>query len=263
MGIIHKTAIISNNAKLGKNVKVGPYSIVGDNVELGDGVELKSHVVIDGHTKIGAGTVIFPFASIGSPPQDLKYAGEASEVIIGENNVLREYVTVQPGTADDKMKTIIGNNNLFMLGVHIAHDCIVGNNTIFANYASLGGHVEVGDYAIIGGLSAVLQKTRVGKHSITGGVSAVVQDLIPYGVASAERANLDGINIVGLKRRGFDKKESLEAGKAIKEIFASEEGVLKERVEKAKQENSNNQILADIIDFLQKENRNFCAYKNK
>ena len=261
--MIHKTAIISEKAKIGKNVKIGPYSIVGDEVELSDGVELKSHVVVEGRTKIGSGTIVFPFASIGHPPQDLKYEGENSEVIIGSNNVIREYVTIQPGTAGDKMKTIVGDNNLFMVGVHIAHDCVVGNNTIFANYVSLGGHVEVGDYAIIGGLSAVLQKTRVGKHSMTGGLSAVVQDLIPYGVANADRANLYGINLVGLNRRGFDKKQSLEASKVIKDIFTSNEGVFSDRVEQAKNDYAENKILLDMIEFLQEKNRSFCAYADK
>lgn len=260
---IHQTAIISAKTKIGKDVEIGPFCVVGDNVQLGDNVILKSHVVVEGITKIGSGTTIYPFASIGNPPQDLKYQGEDSEVIIGKNNTIREYVTIQPGTKDGVMKTIVGDNNLFMVGVHIAHDCIVGSNVIFANYVSLAGHVEVGDYAIIGGLSAVQQWTKVGEHSITGGVSALVKDLIPYGLANAERANLEGINLVGLNRRGFDKKDSLEASRVVKEIFTCENGVFTERLSEAREKYPENKILQDIISFLLTENRKFCSYKGK
>lgn len=261
METIHQTAIISPKAKIGNNVRIGPYSIIGDYVELGDDVEIKSHVVIEGITKIGDGTIIYPFASIGNTPQDLKYQGESSEVIIGKNNIIREYVTIQPGTSDDKMKTIVGDNGLFMVGVHIAHDCVVGNNVIFANYVSLAGHVEVGDYVIIGGLSAVLQFTKIGSHAIVGGVSALVQDLIPYGLANAERAQLEGINLIGLNRRGFDKSKSLEASKMVKEIFTGAEGVFSERLDNAQKNYPNNEILQDIIKFLLEENRKFCSFK--
>lgn len=259
--MIHQTAIISEKAQLGENVRIGPFCIVGDNVKLGDNVELKSHVVIEGNTIIGEDTEIYPFASIGQIPQIRKFGGENSQVIIGKNNRIREYVTIQSGTAEDKMKTVIGDNNLFMVGVHVAHDCTVGNNVIFANYVSLAGHVEVGDHAIIGGLSAVQQFTKVGAYSITGGVSALVKDLIPYGLANADRANLEGLNLVGLNRRGIDKKESLQASKAVKEIFTSSESVFNERIKQAKEKYKDNQILQDIIDFLSAENRKFCGYK--
>ena len=261
MEMIHQSAIVSPKAKIGKNVRIGPFSIIGDNVELADNVEVKSHVVIEGITRIGEATVIYPFASIGNAPQDLKYKGEASEVIIGKNNTIREYVTIQPGTREDKMKTIVGDNGLFMVGVHIAHDCVIGNNVIFANYVSLAGHVEVGDYVIIGGLSAILQFTKIGSHAIIGGVSAVVQDLIPYGLATAERANLEGINLIGLNRRGFDKSKSLEASKAVKEIFKGKDGVFASRIDAAKNHYPDNEILQDIIKFLLEENRNFCNFK--
>jgi UDP-N-acetylglucosamine acyltransferase len=263
--MIHPTAIISPGAVLGNNVKIGPYSIVGEKVILGDNVELKSHVVIDGKTTIGANTIIFPFASIGQAPQDLKYQGEDSEVIIGSDNIIREYVTIQRGTKGDKMRTIIGNNCLLMVGVHIAHDSVVGNNAIFANYASLGGHVEVGDYAIVGGLSAVQQWTKVGSHAIIGGVSALVKDLIPYGLANAERAYLEGLNLVGLNRRGFDKKQSLEASKVVKEIFLGdgENGTIIERLNQAKTKYSENAIIQEIIAFLLTENRKFCGFKQE
>ncbi len=259
--MIHKTAIVSPKAKIGKNVIIGPYSIIGEDVELADNVEIKSHVVVEGITKIGEGTIIYPFASIGNAPQDLKYEGESSEAIIGKNNIIREYVTIQPGTSKGNMKTIVGDNGLFMVGVHIAHDCVVGNNVIFANYVSLAGHVEVGDYVIIGGLSAVLQFTKIGSHAIIGGVSALVQDLIPYGLANAERASLEGINLIGLNRRGFDKSKSLEASKAVKEIFKGEDGVFTSRIDNAKTNHPDNEILQDIIKFLLEENRNFCSFK--
>lgn len=257
----HQTAIISKKAKIGKNVQIGPYCIIGDNVELGDNVIIKSHVVIDGRTKIGEGTIIYPFASIGQPPQVIKYKGEDSESIIGKNNIIREYVTIQAGTEDGGMKTIVGDGGLFMVGAHIAHDCRIGNNVIFANYASIGGHAEIGDYVIIGGLSAVQQWIKVGAHAILGGGSALVKDLIPYGLAAAERAKLEGINLVGLKRRGFDKNESLEASKAVKEIFTAKKGVFNDRLHEARKKYPNNQIVQDIIVFLLAENRNFCSYK--
>lgn len=259
--MIHNTAIIAVGAKIGKDVKIGPYSIIGEKVELGDGVEIKSHVIIEGKTKIGNGTIIYPFASIGQAPQDLKYKGEDSEVIIGQNNTIREYVTIQPGTIGDKMKTVIGDNCLFMVGSHIAHDCVVGNNVILANYVSLAGHVKVGDYVIIGGLSAVQQWVTVGSHAIIGGVSALVKDLIPYGLASADRANLEGLNLVGLNRRGFDKKESLEASKAIKDLFTNASENFSDKIEKLKKEHKDNVIVRDILEFLQEKDRKFCGFK--
>jgi UDP-N-acetylglucosamine acyltransferase len=261
--MIHESAIVSKKAKLGKNVKIGPFCLVGDKVTLEDDVELKSHVVIEGKTLVGKGTVIYPFASIGHAPQDLKYAGEESEVIIGENNMIREYVTIQPGTEGDKMKTIVGNNCLFMLGVHIAHDCVVGNNVIFANYVSLAGHVEVGDFAIIGGLSAVQQHVKVGAHSMTGGVSALVKDLIPFGLATSDRAHLEGLNLVGMRRRGFENNHSIEATKVIAEIFDKNSGaVFNEKIRDAGEKYKDNPVVQTIIQFLQaNESRGFCGYK--
>jgi UDP-N-acetylglucosamine acyltransferase len=261
--MIHESAIVSKKAKLGKNVKIGPFCLVGDKVTLEDDVELKSHVVIEGKTFIGKGTVIYPFASIGHPPQDLKYMGEESEVIIGENNMIREYVTIQPGTEGDKMKTTVGNNCLFMLGVHIAHDCVVGNNVIFANYVSLAGHVEVGDFAIIGGLSAVQQRVKVGEHSMTGGVSALVKDLIPFGLATSDRAHLEGLNLVGMRRRGFENSHSIEASKVISEIFDKDTGtVFNEKIREAAEKYKDNPVIQTIIQFLQQyESRGFCGYK--
>lgn len=264
--MIHQSAIVSKKAQIGNNVKIDPYCIIGDDVTLNDNIELKSHVVIEGKTTIGENTVIYPFVSIGHPPQDLKYKGEKSEVIIGKNNKIREYVTIQPGTLEGGMVTSIGNNCLLMLGVHIAHDCQVGNNVIFANYVSLAGHVIVDDFAIIGGLSAVQQFCRIGKHTMIGGVSAVVKDLIPFGLAMSDRAHLEGLNLVGMNRRGFDKTQSLEASRVIKEIFKITSGtnVFNNKIEQAKQKYTNNPIIQEIIKFLQIDNtRTFCGLKKE
>ena len=260
--MIHKTAIIGDKVKLGKNVIIGPYCVIGDGAIIGDNVELKSHVVMEGKVTIGEGTKIYPFASL-SYPQTLKYNGEDSEIKIGKNNIIREYVTIQHGTSSDKMVTTIGNNCLFMVGVHIAHNCTVGNNVIFANYASLGGHVQVDDFAILGGLSAVQQFCRVGKHTMVGGVSAVVRDLIPYGLATSDRAHLEGLNLVGMNRRGFDKKQSIEATKVIKEIFnENSDTVFNKRIDNAKTKYPNNEIVQDIVEFLQIDSsRTYCRYK--
>lgn len=255
---IHPTAIIDPRTQLGQNVKIGPFCIVGPEVILGDNIELKSHVVIEGKTTIGSGTIIYPFASLGQSPQILKYEGEKSETIIGNNNIIREYVTIQAGSKGGNMVTIVGSNCLFMVGVHIGHDCVIGNNVVFANYVSLGGHVQVGDYAVIGGLSAVLQFVRIGEHSMTGGLSGVARDLIPFGLASNERAALEGINLVGMKRRGFDSAQTLEAVKAVDEIFMGE-GIFVDRIELVSKKYKGNMIVEQIITFLKHDtSKAFC-----
>ena len=205
MTAIHPTAVIEDGAELGANVEVGPYSIVGAEVSLGDGVRLHSHVVVGGQTTIGPGTEIFPFASIGLAPQDLKYAGEKSTLTIGARVRIREHVTMNPGTEGGGLITSVGDDCLFMVGSHVAHDCIVGNNVILANNATIAGHVQVGDFAILGGLSAVHQFVRIGAHSMIGGMSGIEQDLIPYGSAMGERARLRGLNLVGIKRRDYSR----------------------------------------------------------
>ncbi len=259
--MIHESSIVSNKAVIGKNVKIGPFCVIGDKVTLGDNVEIKSHVVIEGRVSIGYGTIIYPFASL-CYPQTLKYEGEDSEIIIGKNNKIREYVTIQHGTKGDKMVTTIGDNCLFMVGVHIAHNCIVGNNVIFANYVSLAGHVEVGDFAIIGGLSAVKQFVKIGSHAMIGGVSAIVNDVIPYGLASSDRGHLEGLNLIGMNRFGLDKKQSLEASKVVKEIFKDNAiTVFNDRIENAKKKYPNNKIVQEIIDFiLDDSSRSFCNF---
>lgn len=238
---IHSTAIISDKAIIGDDVEIGPFCVIGEDVILSNGVKLKAHVCIDGNTSIGENTSIYPFATIGYQPQDLKYNNEKSSLIIGKNNVIREYCTIHPGTYGGGMKTIIGNNCLFMIGTHIAHDCIVGNNVIMANNTTLGGHVLVGDYAIFGGLSAVHQFVRIGAHSMIGGGGIIVEDLIPYGIAIGERSTLRGINIVGMKRRNFTRDEINAAQNVFEEIFG-----------KKNHENKNKNIDIDNDQFITK-----------
>ena len=203
MQTIHPTAIIDAAAQLGSGVTIGAYSVVGPHVTLGDGVKLHSHVVIDGYTTVGAGCEVWSFAVLGATPQHTRYDGEPSELHIGANCVIREHVTMHPGTAIGAMQTIVGNNGLFFAGAHVAHDCVVGDHVIFANNAALGGHVEIGDHVMLGGFAAVQQWCRVGAHAMVGAHSLVDADIIPYCIAAGNRARLSGINVIGLDRRGF------------------------------------------------------------
>ena len=263
MSEIHPTAIIADGAKIGENVSIGPYSMVGSDVELDDGVELISHVVVTGHTSIGANTRIFPFASIGHQPQDLKYQGEASSLTIGCNNVIREYVTMNPGTEGGGMATRIGNNCLFMVAAHVAHDCQIADNVILVNNAALAGHVSIEDWAIIGGLSAVHQFVRIGKHSMIGGKTGVAEDVIPYGSVIGNRARLSGLNIVGLKRRDFSREDIQNLRKAYRLIFA-EEGTFAERILDVAELFPDNEPVQDIINFINADSsRAICQPKMK
>ena len=258
---VHATAIVDTGARLGQGVVVGPYCTVGPDVILEDGVRLISHVVVSGRTTIGPRTTVYPFASIGMPPQDLKYKGEPSRLEIGANNIIREHVTMNPGTEGGGMLTRVGNNGLFMMGAHVAHDCKVGNHVIFANNATLGGHVVVDDYAIIGGLAAVHQFCRIGAHAIIGGVSAVVQDVIPYGSASGDRARLIGLNVVGLRRREFSRADIQALRTAYRLLFA-EEGTLSERLDDVAQMYSDNAAVMDIVAFMRADStRAICQPK--
>jgi UDP-N-acetylglucosamine acyltransferase len=259
--LIHPTAIIEKGASLGSDVKIGPYCVIGANVKLGNGVELKSHVAVDGHTTIGDETMVFPFASLGHAPQDLKFSGEKSELIIGKKNKIREHVTMNPGTKGDKMKTVVGDNCLFMMSSHVAHDCIVGNNVIMANNATLAGHVEVGDFAIIGGLSAIHQFVRIGPFAMIGGMSGVEYDVIPFGLVKGERAHLAGLNYVGLERRGFTKEQVQVLLKAFRQLFEGA-GTLAERTEKVANDYRSEQAVMRIIDFMRaKEGRSLLQPK--
>ncbi len=249
MTVIHPTAIVDPSAQIGENVVIGPFSCVGREVVIGDGVELKSHVVLDGRTTIGRDCAIFPFASIGHRPQDLKYSGEDSVLKIGERNIIREYVTINPGTKGGGMETRVGDDNLFMVGAHVAHDCIVGNHVIMANNATLAGHVIVGDFAIIGGLAAVHQFCRIGRHAMIGGMSGVENDIIPYASVMGGRASLSGLNLVGLKRRGFTKEEIGSLRVAYRQLFA-EEGLLSERIEDVAKQFPDLKAVMEIIEFM-------------
>lgn len=245
---IHQTAIVHQNAVIGKNVEIGPYCIIGEHVALGDNVKLHAHVNIDGHTDIGEGTEIFPFTSLGTAPQDLKYKGEKSRLVIGNHNVIREHVTMNPGTAGDAMVTRTGDHCLFMVATHVAHDCQIGNHVIMANNATLAGHVKVGDYALIGGLSAVHQFVRIGAYAVIGGMSGVESDIIPYGRVKGERAFLAGLNLTGLERGGFSKDEIKTLQRAFNRIFGRE-GTLSERLENVSTEYQDNELVMNIIDF--------------
>lgn len=250
MSQIHPTAIINDGAQIGANVNIGPYCIIGEKVKLGDGVKLHAHVVIDGNTHIGDGTEVYPFASLGKAPQDLKYKGEDSRLRIGKNNIIREHVTMNTGTADDRMETTIGDNCLFMVGSHVAHDCIIGNNVILANNATLAGHVKLGNRVIIGGLSAVRQFIRIGDYSMIGGMSGVEHDVVPYSLVMGERAKLAGLNLVGLERNGFDRAQIKDLMNAFKTIF-SDEGTISERLEQAANDYKDNDLVQSFIEFAQ------------
>ena len=255
----HHTSIISKKAEIGENVTIGPYCIINDNVKLGNNIELKAHVYLDGNTTVGDNCTFFPYASIGTPPQDLKYNGEKSDLIIGKNNIFREYVTVNPGTEGGGLITSIGENCLFMISSHIAHDCIIGNNVIMVNNASLAGHVIVEDFAIMGALSGAHQFCRIGKHSMIGGLSGVDSDVIPYGTVFGNRAYLSGLNIIGLKRRGFSKKTIQELRQAYSILFHKKDETLSIRIKLVAGEFSENEPVMEIVSFLTKEKtRSIC-----
>ncbi len=251
---IHPTAIIEKGAEISSSATIGPYCIIGPNVKIKDNVTLKSHVVVDGFTTIGEGTIVYPFASLGTAPQDLKYANEPSKLLIGQNNVIREYVTMNPGTKGGAMETIIGDNGLFMMSAHVAHDCVVGRNVIMANNATLGGHVKVGDFAVIGGLAAVHQFIRIGEHAVIGGMSGVESDVIPYGRVKGERAFLAGLNLIGLERRGFSREQVKSIQKAVNNLF-SEEGTLEERINEVEADFSGDDAVQNIIRFAREKTR--------
>jgi len=258
---IHPTAIVAPGAALADNVIVGPYCMIGENVVLAAGVSVRSHAVVDGRTTVGEDTRIFPFASIGLEPQDLKYRGEASELVIGRNNRIREYVTMNPGTIGGGMVTRVGDNCLFMVGAHVAHDCQIGNDVIMANNATLGGHVIVDDYAILGGLAAVHQYVRIGKHAMIGGMSGVERDVIPYGQVMGDRARLCGLNIIGMQRRGFSREDIQGLRNAYHFLFSSD-GTLSDRVNETAERFTGIGPVDDIIDFIRADSsRAICQPK--
>ena len=249
MSEIHPTAIIEDGASIGVDVKIGPYCYIGGNTILGDRIRLESHVVITGYTKVGEATHIFPFASIGHSPQDLKYDGEVSRLEIGNNNVIREHVTMNPGTKGGGLLTKVGNDCLFMVASHVAHDCLVGDNVVLVNNATLGGHVNIGDFAIIGGLAAVHQFVRIGRHSMIGGCSGVENDVIPYGSIVGNRAHLSGLNLVGLKRRGFSREVIHDLRRAYRLLF-SQEGTQAERMADVSELFIDIEPVMEILEFM-------------
>ena len=251
--MIHNSSVIDKKAKISKNVKIGPFCYVGPNVELSENVELISNVHIEGNTKVGKGTKIFPFASIGTEPQDLKYKGEKTKLIIGKNNKIREYVTINPGTESGGGVTRIGDNCLLMISSHIAHDCNVGNNVVIANNVPLGGHVTIEDSVVIGGNSAVQQFTRIGRLAMIGGMTGVLKDVIPFGLSFGNRNYLRGINLIGLKRQKYENKKIMELDAAFKKIFSSKN--LHENLSKINGEYKGNDLVAEVISFISKDKK--------
>lgn len=258
---IHPTAIVSSQAQLGSDIEIGPYCVIGDQVKIDDGTIIKSHSVIEGDTEIGKNNIIFPFTTIGVVPQDLKFTGEASKLIIGDNNRIREHVTIHLGTKDGSMVTKIGNDCLLMVGVHVAHDCEIGNNVIMANNATLAGHVIIEDNVVIGGLSAIHQFVRIGKGAMIGGMSGIEGDVIPYGLAMGERASLVGLNLVGMKRSKIEKDEIFSLQKFIKQLYGDDSKNLNEKIDNISKKFSSNTV-KEVIDFIKSDSsRSLCKVK--
>lgn len=259
---VHPTAVVSPHAKIGADVKIGPYSVIGDEVTLHDGVELVSHVALAGRTTVGKDTKIYPFASVGHQPQDLKYKGEPSTLVIGERCVIRESVTINPGTEGGGMETRIGNDCLLMASAHVAHDCKIGNNVILANYVGVAGHCQIADYVIFGGICGVRQFVRIGAHAFIGAQSMIDADVIPYGMALGNRATLAGLNLVGLRRRAFDREQIHTLRAAYRMIFSSE-GTLRERVDDAATLFKTEPLVQDIVNFITASaDRPLCLPRN-
>lgn len=252
MAHIHRTAVVDDGAILADTATIGPFCTVGPHVRLEDGVTLVSHAVVDGNTTIGPHSKVFPFASVGSLPQDLKYRGEESRLVIGSHTVVRENVTINPGTEGGGMVTRIGDHCLIMVGAHVAHDCQIGDHVILVNCATLAGHVIVEDWAIIGGLSAAHQFTRIGRHAMVGGMSGVEADVIPFGSVAGNRAKLQGLNIVGLKRRSFTR-ETIHALRNAYRLLFAREGTMAERLEDVAQLFAGNEAVMEIVDFIRKD----------
>jgi UDP-N-acetylglucosamine acyltransferase len=251
--MIHKTAIIDPKAKISSSVKIGPYTVIGPNVEIHDNTIIQSHVNINGHTVIGKSNKIYPFTSIGSDPQDKKYKDEATKLLIENNNIIREYVTINPGTVQGGCLTKVGSNNLIMISAHIAHDCIIGNNIVIANSAAIAGHAEISDYVIIGGNCGVQQFTRIGKMAMIGGMTGVSRDVIPYGLSTGNRNYLNGINVVGLRRNKVSNKEIISFTDAYKEIFKTEN--LTENLNKLNGKFKDNSLVKEVLEFINKDKK--------
>jgi UDP-N-acetylglucosamine acyltransferase len=246
---VHPTSLVETGARLGAGVRIGPFCHVGPEVELGEGCELVSHAVVAGHTTMGPRTRVFPFASIGHAPQDLKYRGEASTLDIGADCTFREGVTVNPGTEGGGLRTVIGDRCTLLANAHVAHDCVLGDNVIVVNNVMIAGHCTVGDFAVLGGGSALHQNVRIGAHAMIGGLSGVENDVIPYGTAVGNRAHLSGLNLIGLQRRGFPREAIHALRRAYRLLFA-QEGTLLERVEDVAAEFESHMVVHEILSFI-------------
>ncbi len=257
MNSIHATAIIDPKAELGDGVTVGPYSVIGEHVKIGDGTVIDSHALIDRWTEIGSHCKLSSFTSIGTPPQDISYAGEETRIVIGDRNTIREYATIHRGTKKGGGITTVGSDNYIMAYVHIAHDCLIGNHIVMANAATLGGHVKVDDYAVIGGLTGVHQFVRIGAYSMVGACSAVSLDVPPYVSAVGNRAELFGLNIVGLRRQGFDKARVQKIKKAYNILFRSKLQ-LKDAIVNVLEEVPDSEDVVKMVKFIQETKRGIC-----
>jgi len=251
--MIHKTAIIDSKAKISSNVKIGPYSVIGPHVEIDDDVIIQSHVNITGHTTIGKNNKIYSMASVGSDPQDLKYKAEKTNLIIGTNNTIREHVTINTGTIQGGAITKVGNNNLIMIGAHIAHDCIIGNNIVMANNSAIAGHSIIEDFVIIGAKCGIQQFTRIGKMAMIGGMTGVSRDVIPYGLSTGNRNFLNGINVIGLRRANVQNKEIIGLTEAYKELFISKS--LSENLSKLDVKFKDNSLVKEVLKFINKDKK--------
>jgi UDP-N-acetylglucosamine acyltransferase len=246
---LHPTAVVSDDARLGENVEVGPYSVVGPHVILGARTKIGSHVVIEGHTEIGEDCAVHSFAALGDAPQHAGHRGEPTRLVIGDRNLIREHVTMHCGTSEGRGVTSVGSDGFFMVGVHVGHDCIVGDHVIMANTATLGGHVMLGDFVIMGGLSAAHQNTRIGRHAFVGGMAGVNHDVIPFGNVWGNHAHLEGLNLVGLKRRGFSR-EAINMLRAAYRMLFAEEGTFQERLEDTADAYAASPEVMEIVEFI-------------
>ncbi len=246
---VHATAMVGDGAQVAGSVEIGAYSVIGPGVRLGEDVRVGSHVVIEGETEIGEGSRVHAFAVLGGAPQHAGHQGEPTRLIIGPRNLIREHVTMHCGTAMGRGVTTVGSDGFFMVGVHVGHDCIVGDHVVMANNATLGGHVTLGDHVIMGGLSAAHQNTRIGRHAFVGGMAGVNHDVIPFGNVWGNHAHLEGLNLVGLKRRGFSR-EAINTLRAAYRMLFAEEGTFQERLDDTAYAYSGSPEVMEIVEFI-------------
>ena len=255
---VHSTSIVADGAVLGADVQIGPFCVIGPNARIGARTKLASHIVIDGHTELGEDNTVYPFAMLGGPPQHTAYRGEDTKLVIGDRNIIREHATMNIGTVNGGGVTKVGSDGFFMIESHVGHDCTVGDHAILTKQATLGGHCQIGDFVIVGGLAAVHQFTRVGRHAMIGGLAAVVKDVIPYGSVWGNHAHLEGLNLVGLKRRGFSR-ETINTMRAAYRLLFANEGTFQERLDDTVETYSDSPEVMEIIDFIRADgSRSLC-----